>query len=140
MGTGGGLFNEGQTYGNGEVNLKGGFTEPVTTPVVVHGKGWQVARTATTGCYLITLQPLANSTLAWKAMLTASATTVAPASTGVTTLTHPGFVVFSELLANGYQCYMYNYSFAGSQQWLASAGAGTIIEFDLVMSISSLNT
>jgi hypothetical protein len=140
MGTAGGIFNEGQTYGNGEVNLKGGFTEPVTTPTVVHGKGWQVARTTTTGCYLVTLQPLANTTLAWKAMLSASATMVAPASTGIATLTHPGFAIFSELLSNGYQCYLYVYSYGGAQQWLASAATGTICEFDCVMSISSLNT
>jgi hypothetical protein len=140
MGTAAGIFNEGQTYGNGEVNLKGAFTEPSTTPVIVHGQGWSIVRTATTGCYLITFQPKANTNLAWKAMLSCSACTTAPASAGVTTLTHPGFAIMGELQANGYQAYLYVYSLGGAQQWLNSAAAGTLVEWESIMSTSSLNT
>ena len=135
MATPGAAINAtGQTYGQGEVTIKGAFIEPSTTPTVVHGKGWTVARTASTGCYLVTLQQ------GFKAVLSGSACCNAAASVGVATYTHPGFAICGELQASANTFYIYVYSVAATQQWIASAAAGTLVEFDLICSTSLLNT
>lgn len=137
MGTGGAIFNNGQTYGNGEVLMKGAFVDSGSGITVTHGKGWQIARSATTGCYTLTLTPSGNTALAWKALLSGSANINAPASQLTTAFGHPGFAILGEMQSDGKTVYMYTYNSSAIQAW---PGATALVEFECVMSISSLNT
>lgn len=136
MGTAGAIFNETQTYGNGEVILKGGFTDVSSAANITHGLGFQVARGLSTGVYKITLQPAGNTSLTWKGLLSGVSKLVAAASTGDATYTNPGSVVMGDLQSDGKTVYAYVYDDSNTQGWLPS---GVAVHFHLTMSTSTLN-
>lgn len=132
MASGAAIFNEQQTYGNGLVNLQGTltFSNGSGAFTISHGKGFTAVR-STTGVYKITLTP------SFKGIHAVDANMSIPASQGASAPSHPGFAQCSDLQSDNQSFYIYTYNSSAAS---ADPGSGNLMNFNVVVSMSSLNS
>lgn len=131
MASGAAIFNEQQTYGNGLVNMQGTltFSNGTGTFAVSHGKGFTCTRTIT-GVYKVVLTP------SFKGIHAVDGNMTLPASQGASAPSHPGFVQAGDLQSDAQSFYLYTYNSSASS---ADPASGNLVNFNVVVSMSSLN-